>query len=366
MLDQVNANKPVTRDGWWLIAVVSPLLLLGGWMLWPDPPRSSNDWPSPGIEAGQARETVASQWQVPPNPVSLNETVASGPEPRDHSNTESDSPEISLDRLQHALANIAVDQEGNLVLDEVALASLQQAFRAVKNLDAATIDELQLYVRAGLAGETGDQAARILGDYVRYRHSLAEAEAAWARNDSLSPRQKLERTIALRREYMDPVTTSQLFAGEDAHQRYLMAMEDIRSNTELSEQQRKEATARVRKDLRSGRLLVDGSDSRLNHNLRQQAEQWKKAGVPEETRRYLEHQSLGLAAARDLAGSDPEDWGRRYRQFEREREAILRAGLTVEEKQRQVRQLETTYFTEEERNAAESWLPHHLRLEAGR
>jgi lipase chaperone LimK len=261
---------------------------------------------------------------------------------------------------------MAVDKDGDLVLDEVALTSLQQAFQAVENVDGAMLEELKLYVQAGLSGETGAQAAEILEGYVRYRNSLAEAEAEWSSQQDLSPNQRLERTIALRRQYIDPVTASQLFASEDAHQRYLIAMEDIRSDTALTEPEREQALAQVREDLRRGTLLVDSSDGPIASQLRTDREHWQQLGVTDKTLRHLEQQSLGLVAARDLAGSDPHDWQRRYRQFDQEREAVLRAGLAEDEKQRQIEGLVDTYFTKPERDAAEAWLPPHLRLEAVR
>ena len=52
------------RDGWWLVAVISPLILLGAWMLWPDPPESMPAWISPG-DTARPNRTIASQWQDP-------------------------------------------------------------------------------------------------------------------------------------------------------------------------------------------------------------------------------------------------------------------------------------------------------------
>lgn len=53
------------------------------------------------------------------------------------------------------LANKVVDEDGDLILDEITLAFLRQAFRGLKNAGPDTLDELRLYVKAGLTGETG-------------------------------------------------------------------------------------------------------------------------------------------------------------------------------------------------------------------
>lgn len=347
------------RDGWWLAAVISPLILLGVWMLWPDSREPAPVWPASDEQPADAQQTIASQWEQPQEqdaPAEGLEPVASNtddaPEPT--------QPDINLDRLQHALATIGIDEDGNLVLDEVALASLRQAFRGLEGASPETLEALQQYVQAGLAGETGAQAAQVLGDYANYRSALADAEAQWADRDDLSPRQKLERTIELRRQHMDPLTASQLFAGEDAHQRYLIAMEQARTNTDLTEEERQQAQDRVREDLRSGALLVNSEGTDAVENLRQHRQDWQELGLSDQTRSYLEQQTLGLVAARDLAESDPGDWQNRYDRFHREREAILRAGLAEDEKERQVDALMDTHFTPEEVDAARNWLPDHL------
>lgn len=350
------------RDGWWLAAVISPLLLLGAWMLWPASPEPSPEWTS-SVDNARPKQTIASQWEEP-TAAEVPAAVSNGPVAPESDASQAPVVEaISLDRLQHALANIGIDDNGDLVLDEIALASLRQAFRGLEDAPADTLEELKLYVEAGLAGETGAQAARILGDYIGYRKALASAESQWVNMESLTPRDRLERTIALRRQHMDPLTASQLFAGEDAHQRYLIAMEEVRADTSLSSGQRKEALERLREDLHSGVLLVDGDNTEVVTNLRSDRESWAAMGLSDQTRSYLEQQTLGLVAARDLTGSEARDWQNRFDQFSRERDAILSAGLTEDEKTRQADALVDTYFTPEEVKAARNWLPEYLKAE---
>lgn len=350
------------RDGWWLAAVISPLILLGGWMLWPDSPEPAPSWPSSG-DSARPQQTIASQWQEPDESlVTSRDSEPADNQPSDEE-AEAASPEISLDRLQHALANIGIDEDGDLVLDEIALASLRQAFRGLEDAGPDTLEELKLYVEAGLAGETGAQAAKVLGDYISYRKALSAAEANWAELDDLGPREKLERAIELRRQHMDPLAASQLFAGEDAHQRYLIAREEVRADHELTNEQRQEALTRLREDLHSGALLVDGKGTDAVKKLRSERQSWESMGLSDKTQDYLEQQTLGLVAARDLTGTDAQDWQSRYDQFSRQRETILHAGLSEEEKARQVRSLMTTYFTDEEVEAASNWLPEYLKAE---
>ncbi|SFR83093.1 Lipase chaperone LimK [Marinobacter daqiaonensis] len=195
---------------------------------------------------------------------------------------------------------------------------------------------LHQYVRAGLAGETGRQAARLLGNYVGYRQALEQAEAQWMAEQPLAPGEKLERTIALRRQHLGPLTSSQLFAGEDAHQRFLIAREEVRANRDLSNDQRQAALSRLKENLRSGALLVNSKGTSAPEDLRNARENWRKLGLSEATRLQLEQQTLGLVAARDLTGSNSWDWQQRYDHFKKERNLVLRAGLSEEEKQRQI------------------------------
>ncbi|MFC4260775.1 lipase secretion chaperone [Marinobacter lacisalsi] len=350
------------RDGWWLAAVISPLVLLGGWMLWPDSPEPAPSWAS-SDDSGRPTQTIASQWQEPDTNLASPQGTGVADSQPSADDAEAPDAEISLDRLQHALANIGIDENGDLVLDEIALASLRQAFRGLENAGPETLNELKLYVEAGLAGETGSQAARILGDYINYRKALAAAEADWGKLDDLGPRQKLERAIDLRRQHMDPLAASQLFAGEDAHQRYLIAMEEVRADPDLTGEQRQQALTRLREDLHSGALLVDGKGTDAVEKLRSERQKWESMGLSDETQDYLKQQTLGLVAARDLAGTDTQDWQNRYDQFSQQRNTILNAGLTEDEKARQVESLMATYFTEEEVEAASNWLPEYLKTE---
>lgn len=350
-----------TRDTWFLVAVVSPIILLGVWMIWPDNRQPTPVWPSSSDAGGQPPTTVASQWErSEARPVTQVQSADGGEV--DQTESESDI-EASLDRLQHTLANIGIDENGDLILDEIALVSLRQAFRELEDTSPEALAELQLYVQAGLAGETGEQAATILGDYVHFRRALEQAENEWMNNGDLSPRQKLDQIIALRREHMGPLTASQLFAGEDAHERYLIAMEEVRSDPGLNVDERQAALSQLRDDLRSGALLVNSEGTSAIEELRAERESWQQLGLSDETRNYLEQQTLGLVAARELAGSETGDWEARYGRFEQERDTVIRAGLGEEEKRRQINELVNQHFSAEEQNAAENWLPRHLRTE---
>lgn len=324
-------------------------------------PEPAPSWTS-SDDSARPKQTIASQWQEPDTDLVSRDSEAADDQPPAEE-ADAANPEINLDRLQHALANIGIDEDGDLVLDEIALASLRQAFRGLEDAGPETLEELKLYVEAGLAGETGAQAAKVLGDYISYRKALAVAEADWAELNDLSPRQKLERAIELRRQHMDPLAASQLFAGEDAHQRYLIAMEEVRTDRELTSEQRQEALTRLREDLHSGALLVDGKGTDAVEKLRSERQSWESMGLSDKAQEYLEQQTLGLVAARDLTGTDAQDWQSRYDQFSRQRETILNAGLTEEEKTRQVQSLMDTYFTEEEVEAASNWLPEYLKAE---
>lgn len=308
------------------------------------------------------QKTIASQWRNPTMGTSQS-PVNNATEVEPETEEATPEPEINLDRLQHALANIGIDEDGDLVFDEIALASLRQAFRGLENAGPETLEELTLYVEAGLSGDTGIQAAATLGDYIDYRKALSMAEAEWLELENLTPRQKLERTIELRRNHMDPLTASQLFAGEDAHQRYLIAIDDVRSSPDLTKEQRQQALTELRDDLRSGVLLVNSEGTDAVENLRTERQSWESMGLSNGTQAYLEQQTLGLVAARDLTGSDTQDWQNRFDQFSQQRDAILSAGLTENEKARQVEDLMGTYFSDEEVRAARHWLPNHLKAE---
>lgn len=343
------------------------LTLAGGWYWMTLPLPTGTASPSPAVTV-TGRETLADRWQPPARPAAAPEATATGdtkPAPKQAGDGES----FDLERLHQALARIAIDDDGELVLDEVALMSLERAFAELgTNPEADSIRRLQLYVEAGLAGDTGRQAARIVGDYFRYRRAEADFEASLAgtgEDSELSPRQRLEALTELRHEHLGADVANRLYGAQEAHRRYLLALEAVNTDSELSPARKREQRAALREDLQDGTFFVDDRGTDVVAGLEADTRRWQQQGLSEQTRHYLRQQTLGLAASRQLASSarQRQDWQQRYNRFEQDRNRILEAGLTEAEKQAQIEELLGRHFYEAEIAASEEFIPEHLRRE---
>lgn len=347
-----------------------PLLALtlgGGWYWMTLPPPTETAPPSPA-ETATGQETLADRWRPPAQPADAPETTATG-DTNPVSKQSGDGEPFDLERLQQALSRIAIDDNGELVLDEVALMSLERAFTELgTNPDADSLGRLQLYVEAGLAGDTGRQAARIVGDYFRYRRAEGDFEATQASNgedSELTPRQRLEALTELRRKHLGPDVANRLYGGQEAHERYLLALEAVNTDSELSPARKREERAALREDLQDGTFFVDDRDTDVVAGLEADTRRWQQQGLSEQTRHYLRQQTLGLASSRQLAtnAQQRQDWQQRYNRFERDRQRILEAGLTEAEKQAQIGDLLGRHFSDAEIEASEAFIPEHLRTE---
>lgn len=351
----------------WLAAIAVPVFAGITWVLWPGPANESPGWPDHAPTSSYS--TIGKQWQQPASTLPQDEMksataaipgTATGDDERDDTAPEA----IDLDQLQHALAHIAVDQQGRLIFDEVALASLRRAFDDLGALsDPAMLEQLKMYVEAGLAGETGAQATAMLGDYFSYREARASAEAHWERQETTDPRERLERLAELRRQHLGPVVANQLYGGEQAHQRYLLALAELRQNPDLADEERQQMRAQLRNDLRAGKLLVDDRGTDALRQLSNDKQRWKEQGLGDDTRNYLQDQTLGLVSARSLATNEQQrdNWQQRYDQFNERRSTILRSGLTESEKIRQIDELLEHHFSGDEIEASRNYLPPHMR-----
>lgn len=349
-----------------VLAMLAGTAAVGVWQ-WPVPT------PNPDAQSEQfvAPEStrLGDHWRENPKP--LPATVESSPAALNvGEETAAEEADLAsdLDRIHEALVRVSVDAEGNLVLDELALTSLEQAFDAMGAgaTDEAAIRELQQYIEAGLAGETGQQAAAIVGNYFEYRQAVATLESApvdqGLPND---PRERLEALADLRRSYMGDEVANELFAASQAHKRYLLELQAVRQDNDLSPEARTQKLAELRDDLQSGIFFVDDRDTDAVKRLKAASHDWDQQGISKTTQNYLKQQSLGLVASYKLAETDSQkkDWEDRYNQFESQRSRVVAAGLAEAEKQAQIEDLLRTHFSAKELKAAQGFIPKYLQAE---
>ena len=71
--------------------------------------------------------------------------------------------------VHDALQEVRVDEDGNVILNNAAMVSLDEALERIYNqIDAEDMLELQELIRDGLPGKTGEQTAELVGNYHQF------------------------------------------------------------------------------------------------------------------------------------------------------------------------------------------------------
>lgn len=220
---------------------------------------------------------------------------------------------FDIAEVRRRLGRIELNDAGEIVLNDSALSALRGAFATLEGrLDTASLQELEQLIRRTLPGRAGEQTAQVVGDYYRYDRALRSFDAGAAVADDLTRASvRQEQLAALRMQYFGPEVANKLFAREQAYARYTIESMRIQAAADLSAEQKARLQARL------------------------------KDGLPADV----------------LPGSVDADWKRRYALFERDKQAVLSAGLTDTDKAMQIERLLEQYFRPEERAAARGYVP---------
>lgn len=249
------------------------------------------------------------------------------------------------------LQSIKLDENGRVVPDQTAMQALERGFHDLgPNLSTEAMAGLQDVIRSGLPGPAGEEAARILENYYRYRH--AEMEFNEQRDIQKSAMEHHKELMQLRRSYLGSDIADQLFAVEDAQARHMLAAIAIDQNANLTAEEKQAQQAALQEKL-NNRLLAAGQlepEEAAAEKVRHLREQGASSADIYASRQAL----LGAEGARELAEADREEaqWQSRFNGFWQARRYVMQAGLDEAERDRQVEQLLEQYFGPEERERA--------------
>lgn len=222
--------------------------------------------------------------------------------------------------VREALREVRIDEHGNVVIDHMALSALRDGIASLGPMDADRIAELQQIVRDGLPPPAGEQAATLIGSYYEYQQAARTLEST-GEADLAQAQTRLDRLVELRHAYFGTETAEKLFGEEQAYARFMLASMQLAADETLSPEEKQQRQQALSREL---------------------PERLRVAEVPSEP------QATELAA----------DFPARYAAFEREKQAILSAGLAEEDKNAQIEQLLHDYFAPEEIDLALRYDPN--------
>lgn len=341
---QIAAKTHPPRRRWKiLLALVAAATALSVWLLWPGnnvPEHRVTATPAPG-----AHRTLAEIWRWPA-------TSQAGAKTKTEKHPAEEHPigRIYPSAVVRALGRVEFDENGKAIIDHHARTILEDSFKSLPDLTPEELDAVQKIIRAGVPGPEGARVAKIVADYYRYRSALQVYEGATnAPTTSDGARTQLNYLASMRDKYLGPVVARRFYAEDEALQRYLI---DSKGATGAD-------AAALQRDLQNGVMYLGSRTSPQAEALNQEMQSLRAQGASEDYLRYVQQQQLGLYTANTLARTPTEqrDWQLRYTQFLRDRQAILDAGLTEEDKKKQIETLLAQSFTSEELEAIRAYEP---------
>ncbi|AOZ49263.1 lipase secretion chaperone [Chromobacterium vaccinii] len=251
----------------------------------------------------------------------------------------------------------AAETGGKLVVDQQLRQLFDYYLATLGERDLAAIrTELRSQLKRALGGGALTQAMGLFDRYVAYKRSLAGKEAAAAAN---LPR-RLELVQAARRQYFSQLELDGLFGDEDRYDDFTARRLAIEANPALSAADKQRMVAQLESRLPSA--LRAAREEPVKHLALADAEARLKQGGGGEQQLYqLRAGMVGQAAADRLGELDREQagWQKRLDDFKSERTAILaNGGLSAQQRQQAVAQLQSQRFSPQEALRLPAYLPN--------
>lgn len=215
----------------------------------------------PTLNVAVARDsspsTIASEWQW----AQASKSAPTGKEGDDVEAENGDNLPFTQKSVHDALYAVKIDENGDIVLDNDALLSLDEALERIYNrLDAESVLKLQDLIRDALPGKVGEQTAEIVSDYndfLKAKEQFSQLHENTVYNDGVQSAETVERDQSLysdlqslREVHLGNDVAQALFREHDATAEYMFESMRLGYDDSLSpearEQRRQEVEARYR------------------------------------------------------------------------------------------------------------------------
>ncbi len=322
----------------------------------------SQNEPKPATHVAEQRvDTIAAQWQWGNFAKNDDAAIASAESPAANKpRVQSEMPYDAVG-VYKVLQSIRLDENGRVVPDLTAMQALERGYSELgPDLSPEAMAELQALIRVGLPGPAGEEAARILENYYRFRAAetefnqlrIAREKSNGSMGKQLPTVDSYEELVALRRSYLGKDVADGLFAAEDAQARHMLAVLAVEQDAALTAEQKQAQQAALQAQLNE-RLVAIGQLT-PEEAAAERVRQLRESGASNADIHATREAMLGAQDAYALAAADRENaqWQQRFNGFWQARRYVMQAGLDEAERERQIEQLLEQYFSPEERDRA--------------
>jgi hypothetical protein len=208
-------------------------------------------------ENNSSSSTIASEWQW----AKVDSSAQAEKEADDHKAEKGDDLPFTQKSVHDALYAVKIDENGDIVLDNDALLSLDEALERIYNkLDAESILKLQDLIRDALPGKVGEQTAEIVSNYnefLKAKEQFSQLHENTVYNGGVQSSETVKRDQSLysdlqslREVHLGNEVTQALFREHDATAEFMFESMKLGFDDSLSpearEQRRQEVEARYR------------------------------------------------------------------------------------------------------------------------
>ena len=227
---------------------------------------------------------------------------------------------FTAESVHRALQAVKLDSDGNIILDHDTLISLDEALERIHNrLDSESLNALQELIKESLPGIAGEQTAKLVGDYFQFleaKEEFSQINETMADTqdegtlESIEVNQALYAELQVLREtHIGYEATNSLFRVSDANALYMFESMKLESDDSLTQDEKNNR----RKEIKA---------------------------------KHIE-QSINIT-----------DWPSRYQAFMIDKNNVIAASISEEEKRKQLKALLKQHFVSDELKRIE-----YLRLD---
>lgn len=246
------------------------------------------------------------------------------------------------------------DSLGRLVVSAKTLAVLDSWVASVgRGQDLAPLEPR---LRAELPALAAERAWRLVQSHAAYREAeVALLSLTRVQQPPATPRELLDKTMALRRRHFDSVSVQELFGVQEARALYASEVSRILADTSLSEAQQAQRLLALRMSLPPEVAAQEFGGSEFSFAMEKQAAQMRAQGENDAEITFMRKQFVDVEGARSVLEVEHEQlqvqrqaWELRHPTFVRERDRLIHSDIEPEDKQRQLAALLRQTFRPDE------------------
>ncbi len=270
---------------------------------------------------------------------------------------DADDPRAPPENTLPAGSPFSLDPLGRLLVNEKTLPVLDSWLALAGR--GQPLAPLEPRLRSQLPVLAAERAIDLLHRHAAYRDDERELLRQLKTQAPLSPRELLDRQMALRRRHFDSVSVQELFGVQEARGLYASEVARIFADPHLSEVQQRQRLLALRMSLPPEVAAQEFGGTEFSFAMEKQAAEMRLRGESDAEVVHLRRQFVDTEGAksvleieREKLDTERQAWELRHPSFIRERDQVYASGLDVPEQQQQLERLLQSHFKPAERDKA--------------